>query len=61
MAGGIALTNRLAPEHCEVMTRNAEKVSAQITTAGKTALRAWAEAWRDTRDSVDSVLQGANA
>ena len=34
---------------------------SQITTAGKPALRAWAEAWRDTRDSVDSVLQGANA
>src|ERR1051325_9103612 len=34
LADGIALTNRLAPEHCEVMTRNAEKVSAQITTAG---------------------------
>ena len=31
----------------------------QITAAGRTALRAWAEAWRETRDSVDSVLQGA--
>jgi histidinol dehydrogenase len=30
----IALANRLAPEHCEVMTRNVEKVSARITTAG---------------------------
>jgi histidinol dehydrogenase len=28
---GIALANRLAPEHCEVMTRNVEKVSARIT------------------------------
>jgi histidinol dehydrogenase len=31
---GIALVNRLAPEHCEVMTRQVEKVSARITTAG---------------------------
>lgn len=30
----IALANRLAPEHCEVLTRNADKVSARITTAG---------------------------
>lgn len=33
----------------------------QITAAGRTALRAWAEAWRETRDSVDSVLKGARA
>ena len=33
----------------------------QITAAGRTALRAWAEAWRETRDSVDSVLKGAKA
>lgn len=31
---GIALVNRLAPEHCEVMTRQARKVSERITTAG---------------------------
>jgi histidinol dehydrogenase len=31
---GIALTNRLAPEHCEVMTRNPRKVSEGILTAG---------------------------
>jgi len=31
---GVALVNRLAPEHCEVMTRAARKVSASITTAG---------------------------
>lgn len=30
----IALTNQLAPEHCEVMTRNAAKVSEKILTAG---------------------------
>jgi histidinol dehydrogenase len=30
----IVLTNQLAPEHCEVMTRNAKKVSEKILTAG---------------------------
>jgi histidinol dehydrogenase len=31
---GVALTNRLAPEHCEVMTRRARDVSRGILTAG---------------------------
>jgi histidinol dehydrogenase len=31
---GVSLVNRLAPEHCEVMTRNSEKVSKGILTAG---------------------------
>ena len=30
----VALTNQLAPEHCEVMTKNARKVSDRILTAG---------------------------
>lgn len=30
----VALANRLAPEHCEVMTRNARKLSEKIFTAG---------------------------
>ncbi len=34
MEQGIALTNQLAPEHCEVMTRDARKLSAKILTAG---------------------------
>lgn len=34
IAEGVALTNQLAPEHCEVMTRNARKVSEGILTAG---------------------------
>lgn len=29
-----------------------------ITTAGRTALSEWAAAWRATRTSVDSVLEG---
>ena len=31
---GIALVNRLAPEHCEIMTRNPRKLSLRIFTAG---------------------------
>jgi histidinol dehydrogenase len=31
---GIELTNRLAPEHCEVMTKQARKLSEKIVTAG---------------------------
>jgi len=30
----------------------------RITEAGRVALREWAAAWRATRDSVDSVLEG---
>lgn len=31
---GIKLANQLAPEHCEIMTRNSTRVSADIVTAG---------------------------
>jgi len=31
---GIACVNQLAPEHCEVMTRDAARVAERITTAG---------------------------
>jgi histidinol dehydrogenase len=34
LADGVALANQLAPEHCEVVTRNARKVSDGIVTAG---------------------------
>jgi histidinol dehydrogenase len=34
LADALALTNQLAPEHCEVMTRDARKVSQKILTAG---------------------------
>ena len=34
MDEAIKLTNQLAPEHCEVMTRNARKLAGQIVTAG---------------------------
>ena len=34
LSDGITLVNRIAPEHCEVMTRQAAKVSESILTAG---------------------------
>jgi histidinol dehydrogenase len=37
----IALTNELAPEHCEIMTRNPRKVSRDILTAGAIFLGPW--------------------
>jgi histidinol dehydrogenase len=37
----VALTNQLAPEHLEIMTRNAGKVSERITTAGAIFLGPW--------------------
>ena len=41
LADGVALANRLAPEHCEVMTRQARKVSEGILTAGAIFLGPW--------------------
>jgi histidinol dehydrogenase len=38
---GVALANRLAPEHCEVMARNPRKVSEGILTAGAIFLGPW--------------------
>jgi histidinol dehydrogenase len=38
---GVVLANRLAPEHCEVMTRNPRKLSEKILTAGAIFLGAW--------------------
>jgi len=37
----VALANRLAPEHCEVMMRNPGKVSERIVTAGAIFLGPW--------------------
>lgn len=34
MEDGIALANRLAPEHCEIVTRRAEHLARRIVTAG---------------------------
>jgi len=38
---GLALVNQLAPEHCEVMTRNPRQVSEGILTAGAIFLGPW--------------------
>ncbi|HYG35668.1 MAG TPA: histidinol dehydrogenase [Clostridia bacterium] len=38
---GIKLANQLAPEHCEVMTKNARKLSERILTAGAIFLGPW--------------------
>jgi histidinol dehydrogenase len=41
VADAVALVNRLAPEHCEVMTRNPRKVSEGVLTAGAIFLGPW--------------------
>ncbi|HSU54394.1 MAG TPA: histidinol dehydrogenase [Candidatus Dormibacteraeota bacterium] len=41
LADGIALGNQLAPEHCEIMTKNPRKVSEQIVTAGAIFIGPW--------------------
>jgi histidinol dehydrogenase len=41
LGDAVALTNQLAPEHCEVMTRNPRKVSEGILTAGGIFLGPW--------------------
>jgi histidinol dehydrogenase len=38
---GIELVNRLAPEHCEIMTQRSAKVAERITTAGAIFLGPW--------------------
>ena len=37
----MALVNQIAPEHCEVVTRDARKVSGDIVTAGALFLGNW--------------------
>lgn len=34
METAIAITNRFAPEHCQIMTKNSRRIARQITTAG---------------------------
>jgi histidinol dehydrogenase len=41
LADGIALVNRLAPEHCEGMTRQQQQAVKEITTAGALFLGGW--------------------
>ena len=41
LEAGISLANQLAPEHCQVMTRQAREVSRNISTAGAIFLGSW--------------------
>lgn len=41
LADGVALANQLAPEHCEIMTRQPRKISQSILTAGAIFLGRW--------------------
>ena len=41
IADGVALANQISPEHCEVITRDARKVSGGIVTAGALFLGNW--------------------
>ncbi|HEU0011871.1 MAG TPA: histidinol dehydrogenase [Verrucomicrobiae bacterium] len=41
LADGIDLVNRIAPEHCEIMTKQPAKVAERITTAGAIFLGPW--------------------
>lgn len=41
LTDAVALTNQLAPEHCEVLARNPRKVSEGILTAGALFLGPW--------------------
>ncbi len=41
VADAVALANQIAPEHCEVITRDARRVSGGIVTAGAIFLGNW--------------------
>ncbi len=41
LEAGAALANRLAPEHCEIITRAAAKLSERVVTAGAIFLGPW--------------------
>lgn len=41
LADGVELANRIAPEHCEIMTKQARKVAEKIVTAGAIFLGPW--------------------
>ena len=41
VADAVALANQLAPEHCEIITRDARRVSGGIVTAGAIFLGNW--------------------
>lgn len=41
LAAGVELANQLAPEHCEIMTRQPAQVAREIRTAGALFLGSW--------------------
>ncbi len=41
LEAAVALANQLAPEHCELMLRNARKISRRVLTAGAIFLGPW--------------------
>lgn len=48
----------LLASHVEPSLAGPPRRYYRITDAGRAVLREWASAWRATRDSVDSVLEG---
>lgn len=48
----------LLDSHVEPSVAGPPRRYYRITAPGSDVLRAWAAAWRATRDSVDSVLEG---
>ena len=48
----------LLDSHVEPSVTGPPRRYYRITDSGRAVLREWAQAWRATRDSVDSVLQG---
>ncbi|HET9664969.1 MAG TPA: PadR family transcriptional regulator [Burkholderiales bacterium] len=51
----------LLESHVEPSVSGPPRRYYRITETGREVLREWAAAWRATRDSVDSVLQGLPA
>ena len=51
----------LLDSHTEPSAAGPPRRYYRITEAGRQTLQSWAAAWRATRDSVDSVLEGIPA
>ncbi|WP_454831758.1 PadR family transcriptional regulator [Pseudoxanthomonas wuyuanensis] len=51
----------LLESHIEPSIAGPPRRYYRITEVGRQTLQAWASAWRATRDSVDSVLEGITA
>jgi histidinol dehydrogenase len=41
LKGAVELTNRIAPEHCEIMASNGRRLSQEIKTAGAIFIGSW--------------------